>query len=87
MDFYIYRNPIVLNVKLKLPRKGAKTEIFVLFLVTQCIKHWVILCCLSPKKFFSKNIFKTLDKYLLGCYYIRVRVQKHQETKNESSRN
>jgi hypothetical protein len=69
MDFYIYRNPIVLNVKLKLPPKGAKTEIFVLFLVTQCIKHWVILCCLSPKKYFKKYFKNPLTNI---CYPVTI---------------
>jgi hypothetical protein len=34
--------------------------------------HWVISCCLSPKKYFKKT-FKTLDNILLVGYYIRVR--------------
>jgi hypothetical protein len=51
--------------KLKLPPKSAKIEIFVLFLVTQCIKHWVILCCLSPKKFPKKTFQNPLTNI---CY-------------------
>ena len=68
--------PVIVIGKLKLPLKSAKTEIFVLFLVTQCMSPLGYFEGILVTKKYFKNFQKPLDKYIVTCYYIRVRVQK-----------